>query len=62
MIIQRLKCRNCDYDVWSNSVDRGITCPDCGRDSLCVVEIKSREPTEGTTFQDDLYSEDPKSD
>lgn len=62
MIIQRLKCRNCDYDSWKNSPDVGKTCPECGQDTICVVEIKSREPTEGTTFQDNTYSDDHRSD
>ena len=46
MLIQRLKCRYCTYNVWSNSIDKGITCPDCGRDGVYIAEVRNREPAE----------------
>lgn len=45
MLIQRIKCRYCPYEAWVNrEVD--INCPECGMDGICVLETRSREPSD----------------
>ena len=45
MLIQRLKCRYCTYEVWTNKVDVNITCPECHKDGVDIAEVRNREPS-----------------
>lgn len=41
LVLTLVKCTNCEYEWWTKSVLKYITCPSCGR----------KTPREGMTFK-----------